>query len=64
VRSLANLIDVQEDEVAAAIAVLFADDELTEAQRTLLTEAITAHTPTPVTYDHRDRLAALLARYD
>jgi HK97 family phage prohead protease len=65
VRSLADLIDAQEDEITAAVSVLLSEDkELTEAQRTLLTEAITAHTPTPVTYDHRDRLAALLARYD
>lgn len=55
VRHLAELVEVEEDELATALRILTAvDGELTPEQRDLLTEAIRARSPLPLTTPLRD----------
>jgi len=62
VRALARLVNVEEDVAAEAVRVLMSFEEmLTDEQRELLTDAIKAHTPTPITTPLRDKWAARLA---
>lgn len=66
VRHLAELVEVDEEVISAALRALTADDgELSEEQRELLTRAVEARSPRPVGTPERDawleRLAAKLA---
>ncbi len=61
VRFLADLVQVEEDTLTTALRALTSDGELTEEQHDLLSRAVAARSPRPVSTPFRDALAARLA---